>query len=88
LVFSADEPVAALFLPLTKLYACFEGGAFGLKPRFPDRARLSDPAPLPNDGPLIEQGPSHGDDVEAVPVVDRLAPLQVDYSLVITQQFL
>ena len=37
--------VAAFFLPLPDLLACLDGGAFGIKPRFPDRARLSDPGP-------------------------------------------
>ena len=71
-------PVAAFFLPLPHLRARLDGGASGVKPGFPDRGRLSDPAPLTNERPAVEQGPGHGDSVEPQPVVRRFAPFKVD----------
>ena len=55
-----------------------DGGGLGLEPAFPYRARLSDPAPLPDNRPPVEQGPGHGDVVEPQPVAGRLAPFEVD----------
>ena len=73
------SPIPALFLLLADLRTRLDGGAFGLEPRFPHRARLSDPASLPHDRPAVEPGPGHGDGVEPQPVADGFAPFEVDW---------
>lgn len=65
-------------LPLEYHRARRPGRAFGLELRLPHRARLPDPAPLPNHRPAVKQGPGHGDGVEPLDVPGRFAPLQVD----------
>ncbi len=76
---SRQYPVAAFFLPLPPLRARLDGGASGVKPGFPDRGRLSDPAPFPNERPRAKQGLGHGDSVEPLPVTGRFAPFKVDW---------
>jgi len=73
---SAYSPIAPLFLPLAPPLPRRPSLAFRLEPRLPHRLRLTDPAPFPDDGPVIEQGPGHGDSVEPHPVAGRLAPFQ------------
>ena len=73
-----QHPVATFFLLLADLRARLAGGAFGLKPRFPHRAGLPDPAPFPRDRPVVKQGPGHGDSVEPQPVAGGFAPFKVD----------
>ena len=74
----ANDPVATFSLPLPNLRARLDGGAFGLKPRFPHHAGLPDPATLPDERPPVEEGPGHGDGVEPQPVADGFAPFQSD----------
>ena len=74
----ADGPIAAFFLLVADFRDRLDGRGFSFKPGFPDRAGMPDPAPFPDQRPRTEQGLSHGDGIEPLPVVGGLPPLKVD----------
>lgn len=70
--------IASFFLLPADFFTGFNGCNFGVEPSFPNRPRLSDPAPFSDKRPRAKQSLNDSDDVEPLSVISWLSPFEVD----------